>query len=83
MQYYFHGTDGEPFVGKTFHYRSDCEDLDDPKRVIDESSVPDDADLCRTCNPLGNQSDGGTETCEVELSAGGICGRERPCPYHD
>lgn len=24
-----------------------------------------------------------TETCEVVKSDGEVCGRERPCPYHD
>lgn len=24
-----------------------------------------------------------TETCQVEKSNGEVCGREKPCPYHD
>jgi len=25
----------------------------------------------------------GAETCEAEKSDGEVCGREKPCPYHD
>lgn len=41
---------------------------------------------CRDCGReyhIGAEDDSGEAgTCETELSAGGICGRELPCPYH-
>jgi len=31
-----------------------------------------------------NEEDGeGVEICEAEKSNGEVCGREKPCPYHD
>jgi hypothetical protein len=32
-------------------------------------------------NVLG--AEGSVETCEVEKSDGEVCGREKPCKYHD
>jgi len=29
------------------------------------------------------ETKGDDETCEVEKSDGEVCGREKPCPYHD
>lgn len=45
----------------------------------------DDADGLTPCENCGDGlAEGESGTCEVELSSGdGICGRERPCPYHD
>ena len=30
-----------------------------------------------------SESDESTDACSVEMTNGEICGRERPCPYHD
>lgn len=38
-----------------------------------------DSDGLTPCENCGETSD----TCEVELSSGGTCGRDRPCAYHD
>lgn len=29
------------------------------------------------------EEDGPPDTCDVEMSNGDICGRDRPCQYHD
>lgn len=46
---------------------------------------------CRECTrrydtALEEQGESGeseTDTCEVVLGTGDVCGRERPCQYHD
>jgi len=35
-----------------------------------------------TPTPEGEET-GETETCEVVMTNGEVCGREKPCPYHD
>lgn len=35
--------------------------------------------LCR----IRGAKDEDVETCDVEKSDGEVCGREKPCPYHD
>lgn len=40
--------------------------------------------LIREAAESGASADAsGEDLCTVELAAGGTCGRERPCPYHD
>lgn len=80
MAYYYTGRSGDPFVGATVHANRDC--ADDPTRPIANSTVESaDVDLCPECTDGGYGDD--ADTCQAELSDGGICRRERPCPYHD
>lgn len=48
--------------------------------VEDEDDVPAAAGGGDDEDPDGDG--GATETCDAELSSGGTCGRELPCPYH-
>lgn len=42
------------------------------------------AELARAYDlPPADLSPANTETCDVEKADGEVCGRERPCPYHD
>lgn len=95
MPYYYVGRSGDPFVGETLHSDDGCATLSDgvPTRPLAESTVDaidsDTVDWCPTCTVRGEseQEDGdttdGEDICTVELSSGGTCGREKPCPYHD
>jgi hypothetical protein len=73
--YYYTGRSGDRFTDATIHADRAC--CPEPSRPIAESSLRSDADFCPDCT--GASSD----TCEVEKSDGEICGRERPCRYHD
>ena len=81
-QFWYEGSSGESPSGP-YHTRRDCDDLDGEIRPIAESVLPEDAERCGLCTPLESGSDGGGETCTVEMNSGEICGRDRPCPYHD
>lgn len=73
--YYYRGRSGDSFTDATIHADADC--CPDPTRPIADSSLRSDADFCPDC------TDASSGTCEVEKSDGEICGRERPCRYHD
>ena len=51
--------------------------------VSDSSSEDDEADSSEEDSNAEAETKGDDETCQVEKSDGEVCGRERPCPYHD
>lgn len=84
MAYYYTGRSGDSFVGATVHANRDC--ADDPTRPLAESTVESaDVTLCPECTDAEPEDKDATDedTCQEDLSDGGVCGRERPCPYHD
>jgi len=81
MTNYYSGTSGDPFTEATIHTSDDCEVLaDEPGNVrpIAESST--DTGGLSWCSECATDS---PETCDVVKGDGDVCGRERPCPYHD
>lgn len=68
---YYAVRETDSYQDVTLHTDRDCPD--GPMRAAPSGF---DGEKCPKC--LAEES----ETCEVELSAGGICGREKPCPYH-
>lgn len=68
-----------PYVsttGDTYHDRRRCRRLHATGGRIRSVESAGDRDACPHCVD-------GPDTCQVELSSGGTCGRDRPCPYHD
>jgi len=80
MAYYISGRSGESYRGATVHRDRECPDLDGPTRPLAKSTIEatKDIEFCPACTG-GDE----TEVCTVELSSGGECGRDKPCPYHD
>jgi len=83
MPAYYSGRDGDPFTDAVMHATRDCPELqaaDGSARPVADETVAllDAVAWCPEC-----ASDRATETCAVEKADGEICGRERPCPYHD
>jgi len=80
MTYYLAGQSGDSYRGATVHRDRECADLGTPTRPLAESTIEatKDIEFCPNCA-------GGDETavCTTELSSGGECGRDKPCPYHD
>lgn len=77
-QYYYSGRSGESFVGERVHVTRECPELPtlpEPRPiegdVINRASV----ERCPECFDLNS--------CDVTMSNGETCGRDRPCPYHD
>ena len=63
-------------TGDTYHGRRTCRRLHNTGGRIRRVETPADRDACDHCVD-------GPATCEVVKSDGEVCGRERPCPYHD
>jgi len=90
---YYHGSSGDSFADATLHDTDRCDRLEEPSRPLADSSVEalEDPDLCPECHgdAAADAEDGdggdseGSDTCMVEKSDGELCGRDRPCPYHD
>jgi hypothetical protein len=77
-QYYAILANGESYLGATIHRRRDCPDAN--TRPVGKPSVDShaaDVTYCPDC------TDRGTDTCEVVKADGEVCGRDRPCAYHD
>lgn len=72
---YYAVRETEHYADVTLHADRACPD--GPVRAAPDSV---DGEHCPECTDAGENE---PETCVVELSAGGICGREKPCPYHD
>jgi len=83
-RYYAALESGDSWTGATLHTDRDCTD-DHLTPLRAEAIDTDECDLCGDC--AGNSSDSGTGgdsgTCDVVKQDGDICGRDRPCPYHD
>jgi len=60
----------------TYHDRRRCRRLHATGGRIRPTENTDSLDACPHCVD-------GLGTCEVEKSDGEVCGRDRPCPYHD
>jgi len=91
-EWYYNGRSGDPIDDATLHDDRDCAEASGAAsaRPIHPDSVDvDTADLCGECVPLSSAanddsdstSDG--ETCDVVKGDGEVCGRDRPCRYHD
>jgi len=76
MTYYFEGRSGESFTDKTLHADYGCPKLGESVRLLAESSVTAEQPRCPECTDT-------EDTCEVVKADDEVCGRERPCPYHD
>lgn len=81
--------DGGPFAEATIHRSKHCSELESPKPLSERTVDDIDANRCSACAG-GVQTESETEdendepeTCEVVMSNGEVCGRERPCGYHD
>lgn len=61
-----------------YHERQRCRRAHATGDRVREIETPD-GDPCPVC--VDDEAE--PAVCTVELSAGGECGRERPCPYHD
>lgn len=90
--YYAAVRDGDPITEATVHATEDCPELREsslsPRPIRQGMVDAADPDRCAECTGNGgDSSDGGDDelsgTCSVEKSDGDVCGRERPCPYHD
>jgi len=87
--YWIAAVDGDTITDKTAHDDRGCAEAGDrPARPDSTSRVErEDMDLCSDCVGNGDGSDGGGDgepaTCDVVKNDGEVCGRERPCPYHD
>jgi len=82
-RYYYNGG---PFDGATIHRSKHCSELEDPKPLSEstvESIEPDQCPECAGGVQTESESSDEPETCEVVMSNGDVCGRERPCGYHD
>jgi len=77
-RYYY---DGGPFADATVHRSKDCPELETPHPLADSTVEDIDADQCSEC--MGSELSEESETCEVVKSDGEVCGRERPCHYHE
>jgi len=83
--YYFSGRAGESYLDKEIHAERECIDgpsVHIPDEVVDEQEA--DLSFCPDCTGNSNDSDDGgeSETCEVVMNNGEVCGRELPCSYH-
>lgn len=56
---------------------------DTPKYEVREDEYDDIAARVRNSDQEDNGGDEDVETCGIEKSDGEVCGREKPCPYHD
>jgi len=91
MTYYLSGESGDSYLGATIHHDEECDDLEAAPghtRPVGEASIDAheaEVEFCEACEPVGNGSaDGGDAgTCDVVKNDGEVCGRDRPCPYHD
>lgn len=81
-EYYYSGRSGDSYVEATVHADLTCPDLplDPPPRPINPDSVEQAAGVtyCPECTTVGEP-----DTCQVVKQDGEVCGREKPCPYHD
>lgn len=80
-QYYYSGRSGESFVGATVHADRECSTLSEsptPRPVAASSIEKSDVTMCPECTTVGDPV-----SCQVVKQDGEVCGRERPCPYHD
>lgn len=41
------------------------------------------ASVSSSSEETSSEAEEETETCQVEKSDGEVCGRDKPCPYHD
>jgi len=94
MTHYYSGRNGDSFTDATIHGSKHCSELEEPIRPLADSTVESiEADRCPECaggvqteSESSDDESNETEepgTCEVVMSNGDVCGRERPCGYHD
>lgn len=76
--YYYAVRETDSYSDVTLHADRNCPD--GPVRAAPDSV---DGERCPDCTDAEAEP-GEPDTCQVELSTGdGVCGRDRPCPYHD
>jgi len=75
MPYYYAVRETDSYAEVTLHVDRECPD--GPVRAAGSTVA---GPVCPECDPTVEDE---PDICTVELSAGGECGRERPCPYHD
>jgi len=85
-RYYAALESGDSWTGATLHTDRDCTDEHlTPLRA--DAIDADECELCPDCAGNGSDSGGGGDdepaTCDVVKNDDEVCGRERPCPYHD
>jgi hypothetical protein len=80
-EYFINAESGDSIEGRTVHDERDCADDagDGHARPIGDSHVDGETDRCPDC--AGGSDD--PATCDAVKSDGDICGRSRPCRYHD
>lgn len=74
----------------TYHRTRTCRRLHTERGRINRVDDTEGMTACPVCLPDDGDDDaedgagGGTAgTCEAKKTDGEVCGRERPCPYHD
>jgi len=75
LWYFSADGDGRVTEDRTYYGDRDHDDLDGCLDVRGTYNPPGDAEL------VGGESD--AETCDVVKADGDVCGRDKPCPYHD
>jgi hypothetical protein len=66
----------------TYHDRQRCRRAHASGDRLTPIDDTDGLDPCPHCVEAGDDGDE-TETCTEVKSDGEVCGRDRPCPYHD
>jgi hypothetical protein len=95
MPYYAALGNGDSWLGATIHEQASCPTLPEAGvRPLGEASVDaraDEVDWCPTCDAReatfrevdADDDAEPTGTCDVVKNDGEVCGRDRPCQYHD
>jgi hypothetical protein len=66
----------------TYHDRRTCRRLHNTGGRIRQTDDAGEWEACSHCTAEGERETDSADICTVELSSGGECGREKPCPYH-
>jgi hypothetical protein len=78
--YYINAESGDRIRGRTVHEVRECADSagDGCAHPIGDSHVDAESDYCPDCTDAAE-----SDLCEAVKSDGEVCGRSRPCRYHD
>jgi len=77
--YYAAVGSGNSWTGATLHIERDCTD----EHLTPLSADAIDVEACEFCPDCAGGGGEPTGTCDVVKGDGDVCGRDRPCPYHD
>jgi len=80
--YYAAVRSGDRYDETDLHEAFLCDAIDDDAPTPRPVTVAEDRDDLRYCGECTDRENA-PETCDVIKNDGEVCGRERPCPYHD